>query len=231
MFSLVWKDVAAAGRLLWIVLAVGAAQLAGMAFLPSTYVLGVLIFSALLAFGSLAIEEYQRTELLWISVPVSRAQIVTARYLTTILGAVVGLAIGWAIANWVARLAPAAAEGPAALLSLEAHVVLLAVLTLAAAVHLPLHFRLGAGRGLMSFVAISLAGLIVVSLATRLILSAKGLPSPTTDPAAWRELAVGWIQWAEPRLALLLTLLVAFSAAMLAISLVLSTRAYETRDI
>jgi ABC-type transport system involved in multi-copper enzyme maturation permease subunit len=231
MFSLVRKDVAAAGRLFWLVLAVGGAQLAALAFLPFSYMLGVLTFSAILAFGSLAIEEYQRTELLWISVPVTRAQIVTARYITTILGAVAGLTIGWTIANGARRLAPAAAEGPAALLSLEAHVVLLAVLILAAAVHLPLHFRLGAGRGLMSFIAISVLGMIVVSLATRLILSAKGLPSPTSDPAAWRELAASWIQWVEPRLTLLLALLAAFSAAMLLISLVISTRIYETRDI
>ena len=231
MLDLVWKDVAAARRLLWLVLPVGAAQIAGMSFLPPIYVIGVLMFSALLAFGSLAVEENQRTELLWISLPVSRGQIVTARYLTTVVGAVVGLAIGWALANLLTRMAPGAADGPAALLSLEAHAVLLGILVFVAAVYLPLYFRLGAGRGLLFFLAIAVAGLIVVSLVTQLILSANGYPSPTADPEAWRVLTMGLVEWAELRFGLLLSLFVGATASAMGVSLIISRRAYEARDL
>jgi hypothetical protein len=122
-------------------------------------------------------------------------------------------------------------QGPAALRSLEAHVVLLVALVLMASVWLPLHFRLGAGRGLISFVAIAVVAVITVSLATRLLLSAKGYPGPMTDPQAWRALIAGWMRWAQPRLALLLTLMVGAAAAAMGISQILSTRAYEKRDL
>ena len=231
MLDLVWKDLAAARRLLWLVLAVGAAQLAGMSLMPPIYVIGVLIVSALLAFGSLAIEEAQRTELLWISLPVSRGQIVTARYLTTLVGAVTGLTMGWALANAVTKMAPSAAEGPAALLSLDAHVIMLGILVLVAAVYLPLYFRLGAGRSLMYFMAIAVAGLIVGSLVTKLILSVKGYPSPSADPEWWRASTMRLVEWAEPRLALLLTLYIGAAASAMGVSLLISRRAYDTRDL
>ena len=231
MLDLVWKDVSAARRLLWLVLPVGGAQLAAMAFMPPIYVLGVLIFSALLAFGSLAVEETQQTELLWISLPLSRGQIVTARYLTTVLGTVAGLAIGWALANVLTRLAPAAADGPAELLSLDAHAVLLGFLVLVAAVYLPLYFRLGAGRGLLYFLAIAVAGLIIVSLVTKMILSVKGYPSPTADPEYWRAQTMRLVEWGEPKFGLLLTLYVGAAASAMGVSLLISRRAYETRDL
>ena len=231
MLDLVWKDVSAARRLLWLVLPVGGAQIAAMSFVPPIYVIGVLIFSTLLAFGSLAVEENQRTELLWICLPVSRGQIVTARYLTTLVGAVAGLVIGWTLVNVVTRMAPGAADGPAVLLSLDAHAVLFGILVLVAAVYLPLYFRLGAGRGLLSFLAIAVAGLIVVSLLTKLILSAKGYPSPTADPEAWRGLMMRLVEWAEPRFGLLLSLFVGAAASAMGVSLIISRRAYEARDL
>jgi len=231
MLDLVWKDLSAARRLLWLVLLLGGAQIAAMSFLPLIYVIGVFIFSALLAFGSLAVEENQRTELLWISLPVSRGQIVTARYLTTLVGAAVGLALAWALSNTLTRLAPAAAEGPAGLLSPSSHVVLLGLLLLVAAVYLPLYFRFGASRGLLCFLAIAVAGLIIVSLVTQSILSAKGYGALTADPERWRALMMRLIEWAEPRFALLLSFFIGAVASVVSVSLIISRRVYEARDL
>jgi ABC-type transport system involved in multi-copper enzyme maturation permease subunit len=72
MLNLVWKDIVAARRLLWLVLPLGGVQIAVMSFVPAMYVMAALIFAALLALGSVAIEEYQGTELLLNSLPVSR---------------------------------------------------------------------------------------------------------------------------------------------------------------
>ena len=118
MLELVWKDVVAARRLLWLVIPLGGVQIAVVSFVPPIYVTAALIFSVLLAFGSIAVEESQRTELLWNSLPLSRGQFVAARYLTTLIGIVAGLAFSWALAQTVTRLASSVADGQATLLSL-----------------------------------------------------------------------------------------------------------------
>ena len=231
MLDLVWKDVVAARRLLWLALPLGGVQIAVMSFAPPVYLMAVLTFSGLLAFGSIAVEEYQRTELLWNSLPVSRGEFVTARYLTTLIGIVAGLAFSWTLARAVTRLASSAADGPAPLLSLEAHAVLFGLLVFGAAIYLPLYFRFGAGRSLVYFSAIAVAGLIIVSLVTQQVLAAKGYPSPAADPEAWRALMTSTVEWVAPRFGRLLGLFVGVAVLAMGVSLLISRRAYGARDL
>ncbi|KPK79782.1 MAG: hypothetical protein AMS25_11395 [Gemmatimonas sp. SM23_52] len=231
MLDLVYKDIVAARRLLWLVLPLGGVQIAGMAFVPLVYIITALTFSALLAFGSIALEEGQRTELLWNSLPVSRAEFVAARYLTTLIGMLAALILSWALAQAVTRLASGAADGPAGLLGLEAHALLFGFLALGAAVYLPLYFRFGAGRGLLYLSAIAVAGLLIVSLVTQQILAAKGYPSASADPQAWRAVMTELVEWVEPRFGRLLSLFVGAAALALGVSLLVSRRLYEARDL
>ena len=226
MLDLVWKDVVAARRLLWLILPLGGVQIAVMSFVPAIYLMATLTFCALLAFGSIAVEEYQRTELLWNSLPVTRGEFVTARYLTTLIGIVAGLALSWALAQTVTRLASDVTDGPAGLLSLDAHAVLLGFLVFGAAVYQPLYFRFGAGRGLLYFSAIAVAELVIVSLVAQLALSATGYPSPAVDPEAWRALMMEMVEWVEPRFGRLLGAFVGSAVVALGVSLLISRRVY-----
>jgi ABC-type transport system involved in multi-copper enzyme maturation permease subunit len=233
--SLVWKDVAAAQRLLWLVIPLAAVQLAVMALVPEIYPLAAITFAALLAFGSIAIEEAQRTELLWNSLPVSRGEFVAARYLTTLLGMLAGLAFAWALAQAVTRLTSSGAEGSSSLLSLNAHAVFFGFVAFSAAVYLPLYFRYGAGRALLLFLAISVVALIVVSQLISTILAAKGYPSPISDPEVWGAAAPRLMRevvgWAEPRFGRLLGSFVGSAVSAMGVSLLISRRLYEARDL
>jgi ABC-type transport system involved in multi-copper enzyme maturation permease subunit len=231
MLDLVWKDFVAARRWLWLVFLLGTVQIGVMSFRPLSYVAAVLIFSALLAIGSTWIEEYEQTELLWNSVPVSRGEFVAARYLTALIGIAVGLSFSWVLAQLVTRTASSVADGPAALLSLESHLVLFGLLLFAAAIYLPLYLRYGAGRGLLYFSGIALALVIAVSLTVQTILTAKGYPNPTSNPETLRTLMAQTGEWLEPRFALLLSTFVAASAAAMFGSLTLSRWFYEVRDL
>lgn len=230
MLDLVWKDVVAARRLLWLVLPLGAVQISVMSFVPGMYVMAALIFAALLALGSIAIEEYQGTELLWNSLPVSRGEFVAARYLTTLLGGAAGLILSWALAQTVTRMASGGAGGSSALLGLGAHAVLFALLLFAAAVYLPLYFRFGAGRALIYSSGIAVAGLILLYVATQLLLAATGYASPG-DPEVRRALLISVMDWVAPRFGRLLAGLIATAAVATGLSLRVANRVYEARDL
>ncbi|HSG82397.1 MAG TPA: ABC-2 transporter permease [Gemmatimonadota bacterium] len=230
MRSLVWKDVVAARRLLWLVLPLGAVQLAVMSFVPGMYVMAALTFAVLLALGSIAIEEYQGTDLLWNSLPVSRGQFVAARYLTTLLGGAAGLTLSWALAQTVTRMASSGAGGSSALLGLGAHAVLFALLLFAVALYLPLYFGFGAGRALLYFSGIAVAGLIVLYVATQLLLAATGYASPG-DPEVRRALLISVLDWVAPRFGGLLAGFLTTAALATGVSLFVSRRVYEARDL
>jgi hypothetical protein len=218
----VWKDLVAARRVLWLVLPLGAAQVAGMSFVPEVYLMAAVTFSAVLGFGSIALEEYHGTELLWNSLPVTRGQFVGARYLTTLAGTVTGLGLSWALAQTVRAMATDAAAGPDPLLGPGAHAVLFGFLVLVAAVYLPLCVRFGTGRGLLYLSAVAVAALAVLSLAAERLAAAKG---------SWRALLMGAVEWIEPRFALLVTLWLAAGALAMAISLMVARRLYQGRDL
>ncbi len=144
---------------------------------------------------------------------------VAGRYLTALVGMLAGLAFSWALAQAVTRLAASGGGGAAALLSLEAHAFLFGLLAFAAAVFLPLYFRFGAGRALLYFSAIAVAALIVVSLPAQFILA--------EEPALLPRLA----RWVKPRLGQLLGAFVGAAALAMGVSLLLSRRIYEVRDL
>ena len=70
MLSLVWKDLLSARWFLVAALPVYAIQLTGLAAVPPVFVLITALFTAVMAYGSLGIEEVQGTEALWRSLPV-----------------------------------------------------------------------------------------------------------------------------------------------------------------
>ncbi len=236
MLSLIWKDFVAARRLLLLlVIPLGSVQLAVLASVPPIYPIAALTFAAVLAFGSIAVEETQRTELLWNSLPVTRGAFVTARYLVALIGMTAGLTLGWAIAQLTVRSISIGGLGPATFTGFTAHVLMYGMLVLAAAIFLPLHFRFGPGRAVLFFLAVTVGAVVVISLVAQLIMSAKGYPSPIFDPETWRRtggaLSVQLIEWLVPRRVLLLVLFVSCSFVSLALSWVVARRLYATRDL
>lgn len=236
MLRLVWKDVVAARLLLLAGLPIYALNLAAMSRVPAIYFLMSLVFSAVLAFGSLVMEEIQGTGTLWASLPVRRADIVFARYLTTVLGASLGLGISLGIDRAAAFLGEGS-DGPGSAASaLGAHLLLLLLLLAAAALALPLCFRLGAGNGALAFGAVAVGGILALTLASQAVLWLVGLSNPLLDLAAYRgapeaeqvRAAAAWLRQRGP---LLLGLGGLVTAAGLAVSAGLSRRFLEMRDL
>jgi len=235
MSSLVWKDVVAGGRLLAVVLPLGVLQVATFALTGPLFFVGAMMFTGLLAFGSIAIEEMQDTERLWASLPVTRGQIVAARYTTVLLGIATGLGSSWAAGRAAAMLPITPEWDPAAVANPGVLAAMAAILMLSAAVFLPLCFRFGAGRGVVIYLAVSVGFLLLVSVAGQVILLARGYSGPLLDPEAWKtagpELREKLAAWLTPRIPAILGLLVSFAAAAFALSALVSRKIYELRDL
>jgi ABC-type transport system involved in multi-copper enzyme maturation permease subunit len=213
VLDLIRRDLVVARRLLWVILPLGGVQIAVMVFAPGLYVLGAFILCGLLAFGSIAIEEAQRTELLWNSLPLSRRRLVAARYASTLIAALGGLTFCWAMARAMSGLVAQARNGSPEILGPEVHGFLFGDLLLCAAIYLPLYFRLGAGRGLIWFSVIVGVVLVTVTLATPVI-SAEEL-----------------IEWVRPRLGWLPYSFVGAAFLVMGGSLFVACKAYEGRDL
>jgi len=128
MLDLVWKDVVAGRRAFLVVIALGVLQLAvsgsvGPVFLPTAF-----LFSGVFAFSPVFLEETQHTETLWNSLPVTRGRIVAARYLSVVLGIVVGLGLSWTVGQAVTRLMRSGGGGPAGAGDVHAMALLFVVL-------------------------------------------------------------------------------------------------------
>jgi len=236
MLSLVWKDLVAARRYLLLVIPLGGVQLAVLASVPPIYPIAALTFSAFLAFGSLALDESQRTELLWNSLPITRSEFVSARYLVALIGMTIGLAFGWAVARLATQPVSLGIFRTATLTNFSTHAFMFGLLVLAAAVFLPLHFRFGPGKAVLLFLAVAVAVSIIISLLAQLYLMAKGYPSPISDPDGWRnaggaEVLGRAVEWTAARLGRLLAMFVAISSFFLGLSWSVSRRLYETRDL
>jgi ABC-2 type transport system permease protein len=201
MLSLIRKDVAVARWFLWLILPLYAIQLVGIADSPPARIVVTLIFSTLLAFGAIWLDESQSTEILWNSLPVNRRDVVLARYATTLLGTVVGLGIGWLVGK---LMQPATAFGPGLLATL------FFMLAVAGALFLPCYFRWGIGRGLQAFSLVVLGLVAIVAVGTSLLELGSG------GPESLGNIVAGAIA----TLALL----------VLCASCALSIRLYERRD-
>lgn len=235
MPSLIWKDIVAGRRLLAVILPLGILQVATFALAGPLFLPAALAFTGLLAFGPIAMEELQGTERLWASLPVTRGQIVAARYLTALIGILAGLGSSWAAGRAIVLL-PVTSEGDPASVANHVTVALMAaILLLAAAVYLPLHFKYGAGRGVVIYLGASVGFLLLLSVAGQLVLLAKGHSGPLLDPEAWRtagpELREKLAAWLEPRIPAILGMLVGLAAAAFVLSALVSRKIYELRDL
>jgi len=174
MLRLVWKDFAAAGWVLLAWMPLYAIQAASVASIAPALLIITVLSTAGLAFGSIGIEEIQRTEATWCSLPVSRREIVLARYAATATGIALGLGTSWAAAlaaRWWIFTAPRHAFVPP---GAGAYATLLALFLFNAALFLPCYFRLGAGRGVMLFCLLVLALLALGSVLGWLAVQAAG---------------------------------------------------------
>jgi ABC-type transport system involved in multi-copper enzyme maturation permease subunit len=163
MLRLVWKDAVAAGWFLLAGMPLYAVQVAGVASVPPALLAVTALFTAALAFGPIGIEEVQGTETLWCSLPVSRRQIVFARYAATACGIALGLGTSWGVARAATALVRIGPRQASEILGTDPYASLFAVFLLSAALFLPCYFRLGAGRGLMLFSLLVLGLLVSMS--------------------------------------------------------------------
>lgn len=232
MTELVWKDIMVVRWFLVILIPFYAIQLATFVQTP-LFFLVTASFTALLGFGSIAFEDRQNTESLWCSLPVTRREVVLARYLSTGLGIFLGLAVSWLVGRIIAQLADAEGGRDAATPpGLQAYVGLFILLGLFAAVFLPCYFRFGAGKGLLVFSAIGVGALIVIPVLLQLALLFAGYSNSLLDPELWAGGTAGigpeererLAHWAIGVTAVLVTAAVLLSAA-------LSVRFYEKRDL
>jgi len=188
MIDLVWKDLVAARWFLILLIPFYVLQLAATASQAPIFFVFTALFTGLLGFGSIALEDQQNTELLWCSLPVTRRDVVLARYLSTGLGLLIGLGLSWSVgraaAQWMGAAARSEAAASAGYLIYGALFVLLALI---AAVFLPCYFRFGAGRGLVVFSSIGIGVLIVAPLLLQLALLLAGYGNPLMDPEVWRR--------------------------------------------
>jgi len=251
MLNLVWKDVAAARRVLLILIPLGILQLAVFASVGPFILPAALFFSAVLASGSIALEETQRTETLWASLPVSRGQIVFARYLTVLLGILVGLGLTCAVGQVVGRLmdtglgagsaasagatTSATAMNPALFATSTALAPIFVVLILTAAIYLPFYFRWGAGRGAVILSAVGVGSLLIITLLVQWLMGENGYYSPMLQPGAWNTADPAARAAFEARLQEVVPWVlggsVVGSVVLFALSSVASWVLYETRDL
>ncbi len=235
MLSLIRKDVEAASRWLLLVIPLGILHLATFASFGPVFLLATLFFSGLLAFGSIPLEEVQRTEPLWNSLPVTRGQIVMARYLSVLLGMTAGLGLSWAVGQAMMRMTAAGTGGPSPFVSFHVHALVFVLLGLLSAVFLPFYFRCGAGRGLILFSATAVGALLLLSVLVQILLHLKGYSSPILDPGGWKEAApelqAKVAAWLRPRLGRIAGLFAGLSLCAMGFSSLVSRKFYETRDL
>jgi len=235
MLNLVWKDIATARRILLLVIPLGILQLAVFASVGAFILPAALFFAAVLASGSIALEEAQRTETLWNSLPVSRGQVVFARYLTVLLGILVGLGLTCAVGQVVGRLMAPGAVNPAPFASPVALAPIFVVLALTAAFYLPFYFRWGAGRGAVILSAVGVGTLLIITLLFQWLLSENGYSSPMLQPGAWYDADPAARAEFEARLRVVipwvLSTSIAGSLVAFALSSVASWCLYDTRDL
>ena len=231
MLRLVWKDLVVSGWFLLAVMPLYAMQLAGVAAVPPALLVVTALFTAALAFGPIGIEEVQGTETLWCSLPVSRREIVFARYAATLGGIALGLGTSWTVARAANALVASASRTASDVPAPGAYAGLLIVFLLCAALYLPCYFRLGAGRGLMLCAVLMLGLVAIVSvlgwLAVRLGGGAEAMEAlREQDPAriaAARE-------WLVRRGDLVAAALAAGAALLFGVSALVSAHYYVKRD-
>ncbi len=231
MFELMRKDLIAARWLLVILVPFYVLQLAAFSSSASMFFLTTFIFSALLGFGSVGMDDYENTETLWCSLPVARSQVVLGRYLSAVIGMITGLVLSWLTGVMVRAIGAGGSDqvlshGP------WTQVSIFAMMALLAAVFLPCYFRFGAGKGLLVFSALAVGALILLSLAIPLTLLLAGQASLLTDAARLREMAAKISDAEREQMVQTVTAFLAvLSLVLLLFSSGLSVRFYDRRDL
>jgi ABC-type transport system involved in multi-copper enzyme maturation permease subunit len=230
MRNLLWKDLVV-GKWFWVAaIPIYLGQLVAMSDIPPAYVLLTLIGTSFFAVVSLVVEEMQGTEVLWLSLPVSRSRLVYARYAAVALGVAFGLGASWAVAAAVARwLGPDAAV--ATQLGWLAYISLGFVPLMGTALFLPCYFRFGAGRGLQVFSALVVGILLLGAIVgPGLALLARGsYPLPERgSPTPEQLVAIG--RWFDEWAPVLSVSLVVLAAVTTTFSALISVQFYRVRD-
>ena len=232
MGSLLWKDLVV-GKWFWVAaVPIYFGQLVTTSDLPPAFVLLTLAGTGFFAFVNIGLEEMQGTESLWSSLPVSRRQIVLARYATLLLGILFGLGASLAIGQTVPGWAGPGQAGAATQVGLGGYAGLAFVLLICGAGYLPCYFRFGAGRGLQVFSAVAVGGLLIISIAGSSMLMLAGwgdvvtnMGEPTPEQVAILE------SWMEQWGAMLAATMVLLALGITAFSAALSIHFYSARDI
>lgn len=228
MRSLVWKDLVMARWFLVAAIPVYVVQLLALAAVPPAFALLTLFGAGFFAIISVGVEEGQRTEALWASLPVGRDTIVWGRYLTTVLGLTFAIALSWAVGRFLPGLFPA--EGaPAPPLPPGAYAAIACVVLVTVALFLPCYFRLGAGPGVQAFMALVVGLLILFSVVGSVVVLASGGAESFQAPTPEQLEAAG--QWLERWAGVIAGALTAIAVAAMALSAMLSVQFYRTRDI
>lgn len=228
MLKLVGKDLLAAR---WILLC-GAAVLSLYSLQPFFSAGFILAAGGALALAGQAtvffLEDRNKTEILYLSLPVSRASIVGARYL---LGAVLlaaGGAMVFGIIGWAGALmhVPRPAGGFPGLLSIEAAALFFPLTAFFLSLYLPFYHRFSFGRGTLLFTA---AGVLCAAL------GAAGLKAALSDAFAsggGEAVIFGAVRVLRLSLGTPLFVLAAAAAVFIPflVSLFLSTRFYARRE-
>lgn len=227
MLDLIVKDVVLTRWFLAILVPIYVAQLVGLSWTPPAFLLVTLLFTAIIAIGPLVVDEIQGTEILWCSLPLSRQDVVFARYGSTLLGIAGGLALSWIIARFViGALAPGAPT--AELLGPAAYAAFFLVLTLLAALFLPCYFLFGAGKGLLAFAGLCLCLLVALTLGAAAVSAylGDGL-SPSEWPRPDPEVVAAWSGRLSATIPVLLVVVALVASAA---SAVLAAGFYRRRD-
>lgn len=190
------------------------------------------VFGAALVFGSLivtfAIDDRSGVEALYGSLPLKRATVVRGRYALAGLLAAVGGAIVFGTLPLLGALARSRHEEPALtfLRSVEGVVGFLFVIAPAVLIFLPLCFRYGFGRGSIRFVVVmGVLGVLAAAVALPFMPKGSG-----RNPLRAAIHALGLVR-ASLGTPLFIAAAVLVTACLTWISLALSLKAYERREL
>lgn len=231
MLRLVWKDVVLGSWILLGLIPLYVLQLMGLATIGPASLFVTFLFTTAFVFGSIGIEEVQGTETLWCSLPISRADVVLARYATAAIGVVFGLGTSWLVAHAAGAWIVVEPQRSPGVLGFGAYAALFAMFLGSAALFLPCYFRYGAGRGILLFLVLLLAVLFALSALGSVAVYLAGGDEVVAalrgrDPERL-ALARAWIErWGG----LVAAAIAAGAAALFVASSVLSVRFFESRD-
>lgn len=233
---LIRKDLLVSIRYLWLIVPLFILHTISHAPFIRESVLLIPAFSLFLALGSTLFDIKYPLDHFFGSLPVRRAAIVQARYLTSGIGFLAGTGFGFGFARlcgpWF-RFPESSAYVP---LPLEIIFLIFLAGCFLLALWLPFYFHSGIGKGAMVF-SLALTGVItlitVIYYLATLVFPAGGLSGPAElmkSFAAWILQALSWPD-GQTGSGLFLTAATIVTAGFVWWSLVLSIRFYQRRDL